>query len=105
MSDRTIFNDFKKGIIGDMELLNKKIDHIDIKKVEVKKYIHSFGIIIYMSKNVSELDGAIANIIYKHKPVMSITDGRQMVNVISPLNKRSEIRFTRKLYVESEHDN
>lgn len=100
MNDQTNFNEFKKNIINDIKHLNKKNYFVIIKDVIVKKRRDGFEVVVYMTKDVVILDGAIAKIIYKYKPIFALCYGNIEVTVINSLNKKSCIRFTRRKYIE-----
>lgn len=105
MSELTSFTVFKRGVIKDLKALDKKINYIDIKKIEIVKEKLGFAITIYLSKNVPDLDGAIAKIIYRHKPILSLTLGDIRTVITNDFGKKTEINFNRMLYIEDEIDN
>jgi len=100
MSDRIIFNEFKKLVIADIKRLNKRNDYAEIKDVSIAKKTNGFEVIIYMNKDTSVMNSAIANVIYKYKPVYALSYGTISVTVTNSLGKQAVVRFTRRRYVE-----
>lgn len=94
------FNEFKSGVMADLYKLNKRYDGFSVRKVEVINKRVGVEVVVYLSHNTHALDAAIAEVIYRHKPLMVVTLGNVYVPVINKIGKRIDIRFTRLLFRE-----